>query len=194
MRRLLERALLLIGIVSAGWFVGSVTASRLDQAAGSRDLEREIAAARSRRRRPASRVPPVAADGSIIGELSIPRLGLSAIAREGTGSSTLRVAIGHIPGTALPPASGNAGFAAHRDSFFHDLGRLRPNDEVRLRRPSGTFVYRVQWTLIAEPEATWVIGPASEESLTLVTCYPFHYVGPAPKRFVVRATLFERPT
>jgi sortase A len=195
--RLLETALFAIGVVAVGWCLLTLVRSRLDQAGASRELDRKIAAARAARsfapaRRPAAALRALPAPGSVVGELSIPRLGLSAIAREGTDSGTLRGAIGHVPGTALPPDNGNAAFAAHRDTFFRGLGRLRANDELRLKSPEGTFLYRVAWTRIVEPEATWVLEPQAEGSLTLVTCYPFNYVGPAPKRFVVRASLAQR--
>ena len=195
--RLLETALFAVGVVALGWCVFTLVRSRLDQAGAARELDRKIAASRAARnstpaRRTAAPLRALPAPGSVVGELSIPRLGLSAIAREGTDGATLRVAIGHIPGTALPPDLGNAAFAAHRDTFFRGLGRLHANDVLRLKSPEGTFLYRVAWTRVVGPEATWVLDPQAEGSLTLVTCYPFNYVGPAPKRFVVRASLAQR--
>jgi sortase A len=84
------------------------------------------------------------------------------------------------------------GLAAHRDTFFRRLGEIRPNDEVRLVTAEGTFDYRVEGTRIVEPRDTWVLAPTEGPVLTLVTCYPFRYVGSAPQRFVVRARLAER--
>ncbi len=140
--------------------------------------------------RPAVIPPP--SPGDLIGRLEISKLGLSAIAREGTDSGSLRRAIGHIRGTAVPPGAGNAAFAAHRDRFFARLDRLRPGDRVRLTTPEGSYVYRVEWTSIVAPDSTWVLEPTALPTLTLVTCYPFQYVGSAPRRFVVRARLAAR--
>jgi sortase A len=135
---------------------------------------------------PASRVRP--APGSAIGRLEIPRLQVSAIVRAGSDARTLRLAVGHIGGTALPGERGNVGLAAHRDTFFRRLGEIRPDDQIRLVTAEGTFVYHVDGTRIVEPTDTWVLNPTDEPALTLVTCYPFRYIGSAPQRFIVRAT------
>ena len=111
--------------------------------------------------------------------------------RPGSDSKTLRLAVGHIGGTALPGERGNIGLAAHRDTFFRRLGEIRPDDQVRLVTREGVFVYRVQGTKVVEPRETWVLSPTNEPALTLVTCYPFRYVGSAPQRFIVRASLAD---
>lgn len=122
-----------------------------------------------------------------VSEVQIPRLHLSAMIAEGDSSSVLRVAVGHVPGTALPGESGNVVLAAHRDTFFRRLGEVKVGDVIRLTIPRGEYSYRVTFTEVVEPRETWVIEPATGETLTLITCYPFHYIGPAPERFVVRA-------
>jgi sortase A len=126
-------------------------------------------------------------DRNLIGRLTIPRLHVSAVVREGVGEKTLRVALGHIPGTALPGMSGNVAVAGHRDTLFRPLRQIRPNDLIRLESLDGTYVYRVEETEIVGPRNVSVLRLGSEPELTLVTCYPFYYVGAAPKRFVVRA-------
>ena len=126
-------------------------------------------------------------DRSLIGRLTIPRLHVSAIVREGIGEKTLRVALGHIPGTALPGMSGNIAVAGHRDTLFRPLRQIRPNDLIRLESLDGTYVYRVEKTEIVGPRNVSVLRMGSRPELTLVTCYPFYYVGAAPKRFIVRA-------
>jgi len=136
-----------------------------------------------------TRPRPEPANGTTLGRLEIPRLGVSAIVRAGSDARTLRLAIGHIGGTALPGETGNIGLAAHRDTFFRRLGEIRAKDLVRLVTRDGTFTYHVQGTRVVEPRDTWVIGPTTESVLTLITCYPFRYVGSAPQRFIVRATL-----
>jgi sortase A len=132
---------------------------------------------------------PAANEGSLVGRVEIPRLGVSAIVLEGVDAKTLRRGVGHIPDTPLPGGAGNVGLAAHRDSFFRALKDIRKNDIIKVKtREGGTFRYRVEWTDIVKPEDTDVLdddGAAPE--LTLVTCYPFFYVGSAPNRFIVRA-------
>jgi len=124
-----------------------------------------------------------------VGRLAIPRLHVRAMVREGDGERTLSLALGHIPGTALPGQKGNIGIAGHRDRLFRDLRNVGANDEITLETPRTTYVYRVEKTQIVKPENIGVLnnGPASE--LTLVTCYPFEYVGAAPDRFIVKAQL-----
>jgi sortase A len=133
--------------------------------------------------------------GELLGKLTIPSIGLSAVILEGDDDTTLRRAIGHIPGTSLPDGSGTVGLAGHRDTFFRNLGRLRPNEIIALETPGGTYHYRVASTSIVAPDSVGVLSPQSRPSLTLVTCYPFHYIGPAPKRYVVTAwRIPEAPT
>jgi len=186
--RSIGRGLWWVGVCALSWCAVVMGWSRIYQVAGGRELDQKIAAV-SKNRRPDP--PLVPAPGSVIGRLVISRLGVSAIAYEGVEDTLLRMAVGHIPGTALPPEMGNAAFAAHRDTFFRNLDHLHRNDAIRLTSPSGTFLYRVEWSAVVKPEATWVLEPTGSGSLTLVTCYPFHYVGPAPLRFVVRARLVE---
>jgi sortase A len=124
---------------------------------------------------------------ALIGRLSVPRLHLSAMVREGIDRNTLQLAIGHIPATALPGQAGNVGVAGHRDTFFRGLKDLRTQDEIQFSTLSGDFRYVVASLIIVEPDNVGVLAPSSENVLTLVTCYPFSYIGTAPKRFVVRA-------
>jgi sortase A len=124
--------------------------------------------------------------------VEIPRLDVSVVVRAGSDARTLQLAVGHIPGTALPGESGNVGLAGHRDTFFRRLKDIRPDDEIRVATPEGQFVYRVERTVVVEPSDVWVLDPSDSSILTLVTCYPFTYVGLAPQRFIVRASLQPR--
>ncbi|HEY7216020.1 MAG TPA: class D sortase, partial [Thermoanaerobaculia bacterium] len=126
-------------------------------------------------------------EGTLVGRIEIPRVGVSAIVLEGITNKTLRRGVGHIPETSLPGAEGNAGLAGHRDSFFRALKDIRENDLITVKTLDGTFEYRVEWTQIVQPEDTQVLAATGEPVLTLVTCYPFYYVGSAPERFIVRA-------
>ncbi|HEY0510417.1 MAG TPA: class D sortase [Thermoanaerobaculia bacterium] len=125
-------------------------------------------------------------EGALMGRIEIPRVGVSAIVLEGDDGTTLRRGVGHIPETSFPGV-GNVGLAAHRDSFFRGLKDIRKDDIIKLSTLEGTFRYRVEWTQIVTPENTEVLHDDGLSELTLVTCYPFHYVGSAPKRFIVRA-------
>ena len=125
--------------------------------------------------------------GEMIGRLDIPRVNVSVIVLEGADSSVLDVAAGHIPGTALPGLSGNVGIAAHRDTFFRSLREIRAQDRLSLKTPAGIFQYAVESTEVVEPSDIGVLRQADGQELTLVTCYPFNYIGSAPKRFIVHA-------
>lgn len=129
------------------------------------------------------------AQSALIGRLEIPDLHLSAMVREGANAATLQRAVGHIPGTALPGETGNVGLAGHRDTFFRALRNIRTNDTIDLETDSGTYRYVVESTDIVGPRDVRVLASSGAASLTLVTCYPFYYVGSAPKRFIVHAAL-----
>jgi sortase A len=124
-----------------------------------------------------------------IGRLQIPRLDVSTMLLEGIDDRTLRLGIGHIPGTAKPGQPGNMGIAGHRDTFFRPLSGLQRNDDIYLQTREAKYHYVVESMRIVEPEAVDVLGDVGHPTLTLVTCYPFSFVGPAPKRFVVQAAL-----
>jgi sortase A len=128
-----------------------------------------------------------ASRSGLIGRLEIPRLGVEAIVAEGTDSKTLRRAVGHVPTTSLPGEAGNVALAGHRDSFFRPLKSVRVGDRLRMTTPDGVFDYRVESKRVVGPEETTVLSSSRTPTLTLITCYPFEYVGMAPERFVVRA-------
>lgn len=126
-------------------------------------------------------------NNGLVGRLTIPRLHLSAMVREGTGEGTLDLALGHIPGTALPGEKGNTGVAGHRDTLFRALGEVRKDDRILFETLGGSYVYEVESTEIVSPENVSVLKASQYPELTLVTCYPFAYVGSAPDRFIVKA-------
>jgi sortase A len=113
---------------------------------------------------------------------------MSAIVKEGVDERTLALAAGHIPSTAMPGHAGNVGVAAHRDALFRNLRHIKQNDEITLTTLDGEYVYRVDSFKVVNPTEVSVMGATgSDKTLTLVTCYPFYFVGNAPKRFIVRA-------
>jgi len=142
------------------------------------------------REAPKPAVPePPSVPSSVIGRLEIPSLDLAVMVREGADAKTLRKAVGHIPGTALPGRPGNVGLAGHRDTFFRVLSKVRAADGIEIETMTGNFRYVVESTRIVAPHDVSVLAPTTQQTLTLVTCYPFYYVGSAPKRFIVRAVL-----
>jgi sortase A len=130
--------------------------------------------------------PPAAVKG-LVGRIDIARLGLSVIVMDGTTAHTLRRAAGHIDGTAFPGEHGNVGISGHRDTLFRPLRNIRRDDIVTFTTPAKKYRYRVVSTKIVGPDAVSVLDSNGSDILTLVTCYPFYFVGPAPERFIVRA-------
>jgi sortase A len=128
--------------------------------------------------------------GELVGRMEIPRLKLSVAVAEGTDAATLRRAAGHILGTALPGQPGNIGIAGHRDSLFRPLRHTLKGDVITLVTSRGEYHYRVVSTRIVSPTEVAVLKADGHEVLTLVTCYPFNFIGPAPDRFIVRAERF----
>jgi sortase A len=130
----------------------------------------------------------------LIGEIEIARIGLSAVVLEGDTESSLSAGVGHVTGTAFPGEAGNVALAAHRDTYFRPLQHVEPGDSVWIRTPDGRFGYEVDSVLIVAPDRTDVLRDSGRSELTLVTCYPFHWIGPAPKRYVVHARALESGT
>ena len=188
--RWLERLLLVMGAAALGYFLYVSIETRLYQAMENRELDTILAAGPPAM--PVLYAAPVM-PGSAIGRIEIPRLGVSSVIRAGVDARTLRLAVGHIPGTALPGHSGNIGLAGHRDTFFRKLRNIRTFDEIRIVTPAGTVSYEVERTRIVKPEDTSVLDDTSIPSVTLVTCYPFTYLGSAPDRFIVRAIAQAKP-
>lgn len=188
MMRGLERLLFVVAVCALAWYGTARIDATREQAALSRELGDAQATARMATGGTGSR-PVTLAPRSLVGRIDVPRLKLSAMAREGVDVRTLRGSVGHVPGTALPGATGNAAFAAHRDTFFAALKGIRKGDAVLVTTPDGVHRYAVTGTRIVDPTEVSVLAPTQGSILTLVTCYPFDYIGSAPKRFVVQAAL-----
>jgi sortase A len=204
--RWLERALWLIAILCLGFWGYSwldaawvqhrdnqilddaLSSAPADSASADKPAAAETDALGTFTPQPTAAQPPrpLLEEGSLVGRIEIPRVGVSAVVLEGSDDTTLRRGVGHIPETSLPGV-GNVGLAAHRDSFFRGLKDIRKDDIVRLQTLEGTFRYQVEWTQIVMPEETQFLQQDGVSELTLVTCYPFYYLGSAPKRFIVRA-------
>jgi sortase A len=178
--RWLRRALILFGVACLSFYAIAIAQT----AAYQRHAKAQIAVA----------IPPNVeqplVQGELIGRVDIPRLQLSAAVAEGDDNATLGKAVGHLPDTPLPwQRTGNVGLAAHRDGLFRRLKDIRVDDEVRVVTSRGEYFYRVRTTRIVNPDDVWVLDPTPQPSVTLITCYPFSYIGHAPQRFIVQAEL-----
>ena len=134
-----------------------------------------------------NRTPRTVPDGDVIGIIEIDSVGVRAVVVQGDSSDILRRAVGHVPGTPLPGEPGNVALAAHRDTLFRPLRKIKAGDLVDLRMDTGMIQYRVRSTEIVHPSDVGILESRGRNELTLITCYPFYYVGHAPDRFVVRA-------
>ena len=130
---------------------------------------------------------PEAEDGKPIGLIEIPRLGLSSVVLEGDDTAALLLGVGHLSDTPLPWHDGNTVLAAHRDTFFRPLAHIRKGDVIKFSTADAALEYVVKELKVVEPTAVEVLEPTSTATLTLITCFPFDYIGPAPQRFIVRA-------
>ncbi|HLW89412.1 MAG TPA: class D sortase [Terriglobales bacterium] len=174
----------MVGILALGYVGFTLLDARLYQVSAKRSLETQIRVEKGPHEiQPRLAIKP----GDLLGRLDIPRLGMSVAVLQGTRSRMLRRGAGHIENTPLPGEPGNSGIAGHRDTFFRVLKDIRKDDEIQFQTPTGLFRYQVDWAKVVEPDDSTALESSPETTLTLVTCYPFYFVGPAPKRFVVRA-------
>jgi sortase A len=141
---------------------------------------------------PTASVPKhVIGDDGLIGELEIPRLEMKIAVVQGDSEKILRRAVGHLPSSAMPGDMGNVALAGHRDTFFRPLRKIGPGDAITLKTYDGDFEYRVESVEVVAPSNVEVLKPTGSRTLTLITCFPFNYVGSAPNRFIVRATQLD---
>jgi sortase A len=132
---------------------------------------------------------PAVATGEWVARLEAPSVHLSATVLEGTDDATLGKAAGHIEDTAFPGDPGNVGIAGHRDTTFRAVRNLHAGDPLVVTTRDYTYRYRVSQTHVVNPEDVYVLDPTDHPAVTLVTCYPFEFIGHAPRRFIVRADL-----
>ena len=185
-RRALEGALLAIALLCLSWYGWRMYEIHRDQARWTAQVRQSLASA-ARPSGPNLVLPAAPPADGIIGELDIPRLHLSAPVKVGDDDGVLDSSVGYLPDTPLPWMPGNSALAAHRDRLFRPLEHIHAGDAITLATPHGELHYRVLKTLIVNPDDVWVLKPLPDVSLTLITCYPFYYVGHAPHRFIVQA-------
>jgi sortase A len=209
LRRGAPLILFVIGISALSYCGYVVLDARLSQKAQSLQFDRAVEEARASNAAEGGSIPPVmpafseagkatfnpastnADEGIPLGRIEITAIGLTAMIQEGTGRQTLQRGVGHITGTAPLDESGNIGLAGHRDTFFRKLRNIHEGDEIKLTTLRDSLLYRVDMISIVEPGDSKVLSDSGGDVLTLVTCYPFSFVGPAPKRYIVRAHKME---
>jgi sortase A len=185
----LRNAFFTVGLLALGYSGFVMLDTKLYQAAQARRFQQQLESARptNASARRLGNLTVAATAREALGKIEITRIGVAAMILEGIDERTLRRAVGHIPGTPLPGQPGNVAIAGHRDTFFRALRNVRRDDEITLTTLNGSYRYLVDSAQVVAPQDTRVLDDSGERILTLVTCYPFYFVGPAPKRFIVRA-------
>jgi sortase A len=175
---MISRLLLIFGIICLGLYGFFTVQAHFRQSALEHELYQPLPSEAVVAPQPPH--PRNLKEGDLFGRLEIPRLNLSVMVMEGDEDSILRLGAGHVPGTPMA-------IAGHRDTFFRPLKDIQVSDTIRFTSPEGTADYHVVSTKIVPPTDTSVLDAKSDDTLTLITCYPFYYIGPAPKRFIVQA-------
>jgi sortase A len=194
-------SILLVAVGAILLFLGArdYFGARFGQSEAAREFEQPVPDSPETRAaiEPAAHHATTVAIGDTLAKLKIPRLGTELYVVEGDGARELRRGPGHLAGTALPGQSGNCIIAGHRDTHFRVLKDIQPGDDIVIQTQTGQYLYRVKRTHIVTPDDTTSLRPTTASELNLITCYPFYYVGSAPKRFVVEAQLagsVQRPS
>jgi sortase A len=185
----LQYVLFICGALALGYSAFVLISAHLYQKKAAKQFEQHVYVNVPAEPSVSQAKPP--ADGTLLARFEIPRLNMDMVVIEGDTDADLRRAIGHIPGTALPGNAGNVGIAGHRDTFFRPLRNVRAGDVISLQTKGATYRYKVESTEVVMPDRSDVLNPTPEPHLTLVTCFPFYYVGSAPKRFIVHAREIE---
>jgi sortase A len=174
---------LAVGLLAAGYAGYIIVDAQTYQAIHSRKFPHDVPIVE----------PHLLKNGEPVGEIEIPQLALRAVILQGDSSQVLRRGVGHLPYTPLPGELGNVGLAGHRDSFFRPLRRIRRGDMIALRTLKGEFRYLVESTRVVSAADIEVLAPTDKRELTLITCFPFNYVGAAPDRFIVHSVQVSGP-
>jgi sortase A len=189
-RRIIALALIAVGVGCLAWYGVERARRSVFQEQQNAALNQALRLdAQNPAAPPGAALPPASPEprSAVVGRLEIPRVHLSVIVMEGDDDATLKNAVGHLPDTVMPWENGNSAFAGHRDTFFRPLQDVRAGDEIRLASARGILVYRVRDTRVVDPDDLSVLAPSAQPELTLVTCYPFYFIGHAPRRYIVRA-------
>ena len=185
--RIAESVFLIAGLALLDWYIWSRAGAVVYQAYENYLFRGQL---REEQKSPPvvpAPTPPRSHRNDLVGRLEVPRLGIRVMVHEGDDHDILAGAAGHLPSSPVPGWPGNVAVAAHRDTFFRPLRNIRVNDKILFATLNGTFEYQVESLKIVDPDDVSVLKASAEPTLTLVTCYPFYYVGSAPHRFIVRA-------
>ncbi len=185
-----RRLMLIAGTLALSYVALTLIQARSYQNAANNSLEEQIHAAERHKAGPSR---SAIKEGDVLGRIEIPRIGVSVAILQGTTPQTLRMGVGHIDGTAFPGEPGNSGIAGHRDTYFRGLKDIRSNDQILIHTATSAESYEVDWMQITSPSDVDILAPTTGSDLTLITCYPFHYIGAAPERFVVHAHRQKKP-
>jgi sortase A len=195
-KRSIIQAIQLAALAAGLLLLGRWTATQVE----TREFQHRASALLDRATHPrwsgprATRTREQARTTGVVGRLSIPRLKVAGVIAEGVADKTLDRAIGHVPGTPYPGEAGNFSLAGHRDTFFRGLRSVRKGDRIKVKTADGSFTYKVSRMRVVSPRSVSVLRNQKKPTLTLVTCYPFNYIGPAPQRWVVQADLVDTPS
>lgn len=183
-RRVISLALVVIGVLLLGYVAGEYWGMYRSQKNLEAEWQRQAAAVSAPGKAPIS-------PDQMLTRLQIPKIQVDAIVVEGASRRELSEGPGHMKQTAQPGETGNAVITAHRDTFFRHIYELNKGDQIQVRRSGRTFIYEVTGKRIVMPEDVSVIKTTNNAQLTLITCYPTYYIGPAPKRLVVFSKLID---
>jgi LPXTG-site transpeptidase (sortase) family protein len=186
-KRYISSALIIVGVLILSYVASQYYGMYSEQKRLEREWEQQNV---SQQHKSAS--APVKHDGLI--RVSIPKINLDAIVLDGTTRKQLKNGPGRVMGTALPGEPGNAVITAHRDTFFRHIYELNKGDSIMVQRNGETLRFEVTGKKIVEPDDLSVLKQSDDSRLTLITCYPIYYIGPAPQRLVVSSKLSERAT
>ncbi|HET9218912.1 MAG TPA: class D sortase [Terriglobia bacterium] len=184
--RSIQRSLLWVGAAALAYVAVTAVYAQIYQGYQSRRFEAELAVPRDMSRS-ILEPPPDLHEGDLLGRIDIDQIGLSVMVLQGIEERTLIAGAGHVPGTSLPGSEGNVVIAAHRDTFFRKLEKIAPGDRIRVATLRGRYEYIVDSVETVDPTDTQVMESRDYRELTLITCFPFYFVGAAPRRFIVHA-------
>ena len=197
--RWFERGLLIFGVALGAWCAAMLVEARFHdsvpvtgQLTVTQTVVPVLPGDSGDSKSPARGSPALA--GALLARLTAPSVHMEANVLEGSDDGTLGRGAGHIEDTPFPGQPGNVGIAGHRDTVFRPLRNIKVGDPLELATAEHTYRYRISKTLIVGPDDVYVLDATDQPTLTLVTCYPFEFVGHAPRRFIVQATLIQDET
>jgi sortase A len=192
-RHTVSPALVILGLVLLGYVGAQYGQMYMEQRHLSQEWQRQQSASQSEHGKEGSVSPAAKIEDDGLTRLSVPKIDLDSVVVEGTSNRSLLVGPGHLRDTPAPGDAGNSVITGHRDTFFRHIHELDKGDTLLVQRDGKIFKYEVTGKKVVEADDVSVLRPAKDHRLTLITCYPTYYIGPAPKRLVVFSRLVEEP-